>query len=315
MTNLETVALAQQRWRLTFGTLKESEFVRFRLVMVSSLAGAILEALALQIYGSYPVASAAVGYAGAAALAVGLVVRAQGFGRERAQAWVLALAVSQSLKSEMYRYRTSSGPYSDRLGANPEVTLLQRCDAMLAKVKSIEKYAVEPDLKTLSPLGPLDADAYLSERVNGEMSRFREYTDNLPKIENSWLKAEYFLAIAGVLSAAALTLTHNQTYAGWAVVLIAFSLASGVTAKADRYAVLNVGNQAVKDRLNNILAQWRANRSSLDELVERVEETVLKEGLAWIFEVDECFKDTVSSSPKPWSPELVLHSPGSRAGD
>src|SRR5438874_1341004 len=159
MTTLESVALDQRRWSSTALSLKDSNWARFQLMAALIVAGAILEAVALQTHASYPAVSQLAGYAGAAALALVLVVRTRGLQRERAQAWVMAAAAGQSLMSEMYRYRTSSHPYSDHFGKDPEATLLRRRDAIFEKVKLIEKYIVEPDPKPLSPLGPLDADA------------------------------------------------------------------------------------------------------------------------------------------------------------
>jgi Protein of unknown function (DUF4231)/SMODS and SLOG-associating 2TM effector domain 1 len=314
MTILETVALEQRRWGLTARHLKDSNFARFRLMVGLTLAGGILEALTLQIYTLHPTASQVSGYAGAAALAMMLVVRSRGLRAERVQAWVLALAASQSLKTEMYQYRTSTGPYSDNLCGNPEATLLERRDNILAKVRSIQKYAVEPSPKPMAPLGALDADAYVSERVNTEISTFRKFIEDLPKIQSSWLKLEYFLAVAGTLLAVVLTLTHNQAYGAWVVVITTLSLASGVSAKAERYATLIIGHRAMPDRLTGILEQWRTNRGTLDQLVEQIEAAVLAESQAWVIGTDRFLKESALPAAGELRPKLTLHSPVSRTG-
>lgn len=305
MTGLEIVALDQQRWGLTAGRLKTSNHERFSLMVKLTLAGAILQALALQIHTRYPTASEVAGYAAAVALGLVLVMRGRGLRAERVQAWVLAAAAAQSLKSEMYQYRTSAGPYSRQLGRNPEAKLLERRDEILEKVKPIQKYAVEPDPTTVARLGPLDADAYIAERVNTEISRFREFSDNLPKVQSAWLKQEYFLTIGGALLAAALTFTHSQAYGAWVIVITILSLASGVTAKAERYATLLVGYLAMPDRLTRILSRWQATQGPLEELVDQIEAAILSEGQAWVAGVDESIRDTTSDSPS----KLVLRSP------
>ena len=313
MTILETVAVDQRRWSATALGLKNSNWARFRLMVVLSLGGAILEALAVQIHTSYPGASQIAGYAGAVALALVLIVRAKGLRRERAEAWVLAAAASQSLKREMYRYRTSSGPYSDRLGGNPEATLLQRRDAIFEKVRSIQKYIMKSDSKPVAPLGPLDADAYIAERVNAEISRFRMFSKDLPKIQSTWLKLEYFLAGAAVLLAAVLALTHNQAYSAWVIVITFLSLAPGASTKSERYATLTVEYRTMPDRLTSILDQWRAHHGTLEQLVEQVEAAMLAEGQAWAVVADE-FQENITSLPaKGSAPEMELHSPASRA--
>jgi SMODS and SLOG-associating 2TM effector domain 1/Protein of unknown function (DUF4231) len=314
MTILETVALEQRRWGLTARHLKDSNFARFRLMVGLTLAGGILEALALQIYTLHPIASQISGYAGAAALALVLVVRTWGLRAERVQAWVLALAASQSLKTEMYQYRTSTGPYNEYICGNPEATLLERRNAILAKVRSIQKYAVKPSPKPMPPLGPLDADAYISERVNTEISTFRKFIEDLPKIQNSWLKLEYFLAGAGTLLAVVLALTHNQAYGAWVIVITTLSLASGVSAKAERYATLIIGHRAMPDRLTSILDQWRTNHGTLDQLVEQIEVAMLAESQAWVIGTDQFFKETALLPAEELRPRLTLHPPVSRTG-
>ena len=65
MTTLESVALDQRRWSSTALSLKDSNWARFRLMAALILAGAILEAVALQMHTSYPAVSQLAGYAGA----------------------------------------------------------------------------------------------------------------------------------------------------------------------------------------------------------------------------------------------------------
>jgi hypothetical protein len=314
MTTLETVALDQQRWSATAIKLKDSSWARYRLMVVLSLAGAILEALAVQIHTSYPVASQAAGYAGAVVLALVLVVRTKGLSRERSQGWVLAAAASQSLMREMYRYRTSSGPYADRFGGNPEATLLQRHDAIFETVRSIQQYVVEPDSKPPAALGPLDTDAYVAERVNAQIARFRKLFKLLSKLEITWLRLEYFLACAAALAALVLAYTHSQAYGAWVIVITFLSLALSASTKSERYATLTVELRTMPDRLTSILEQWQGHHGTLEQLVEQVEAALLAEGEAWVADVDEFLKDTASSPAKGSAPGRALHSPASRAG-
>lgn len=314
MTALETVALDQKRWGVASLRLKDSNWARFRLMAALSLVGAALEALALQIHTSYSAASQIAGYAGTVALILVLVARAKGLSRERAQAWVLAAAASQSIKSEMYRYRTSSGPYSNRRGGNPEATLLQRRDAIFEKVKSIQKYIVESDSKPVAPLGPLDADAYVEERVNGNIRMFQKYSKDLPEIQAEWLRMEYFLAGAAVLGAALLTFTHNQAYSAWVIIIIFLSVALGASTKLERYATLTVELRTMPGRLTGILERWRTNHGTLEQLVDEIEAAMLAEAESWVAVLDDFPADTTLLPAKESSPELALHSPASRAG-
>jgi hypothetical protein len=314
MTNLETVALDQERWWSTAVRLKTSAHISFTRIVQFSLAGAVMEALALQLHTGYPVASQVAGYAGAVALALVVLVRAQGLRTDRVEAWVLAAAASRSLKSEMYQYRTSSGAYADYLCRNPEATLLQRRDDILAKVKSIANYTIEPGRQERSPLGPLDAAGYISERVDHEIKAFQRAAKSLTGLQAAWLKGEYFLIILGALLAAAVTFAHYQSYAAWVIVIITLSLASGVTAKADRYASLLVSCRAMPDRLTSIVDRWRVNQGTLEQLVGQVEALLLAEAQAWVANPGEDLKDTALSAAADSSPEMLPHFPGSRIG-
>src|SRR5580692_3403290 len=158
MSTLETVALDQVRWESTANRLVYSIENARTLIAGLCVAAAILAAVAVQIHTSHPVASDVAGYAGAVAFALVGLVRTLALRRERVQAWVLAEAASQALRSEMCLYRTSSGPYGDRACGNPDATLVQRTNEILEKVRPIPKNLAEWNQKTVAPLGPMDAD-------------------------------------------------------------------------------------------------------------------------------------------------------------
>jgi hypothetical protein len=308
MTVLETVALDQRRWSETALSVKDSNWARYRLMAILVLAGAILEAVALQMHTSYPVVSQLAGYAGAAALALVLVVRTKGLQRERAQAWVFAAAAGASLLSEMYRYRTSSGPYSGRLGGNPEVTLLRRRDAIFEKVKLIEKYIVEPDPKPLPPLGPLDVDAYIAERVTRKVNIFRRNSKEFSELQTQWLGMEYVLASIAALAAVVLTSTHNQVYSAWVIIVAFLSLVLGASTKLERYATLIAELRTMPDRLTGILERWRANQGTLEDLVERIEAAMLAEAENWVAVLDEVpLEDLSLSGVSSLEPHDTVH--------
>lgn len=313
MTTLETVALDHDRWWATAMAAKYGNHARFTWMVELTLAAAVLETLALQLHTSYPVAAQIAGYAGVAALALVVVIRMRGLPRERVQAWVLAAAVAHALKSEMYQYRTSCGPYANGLDRDPDETLLQRRDVIVEKVSSIRKYLVEPEQKTAVQLGPLNAEDYISERINGEIKKFRQFTSNLNTIQCGWLRKENFLLIGGTLLAAILTFTHNQAYAAWIAVIAIMSIASGVTTKSERYATLLVEVQAMPVRLTSILDRWQANHGTLDQLVQQVEDVVLAQAQGWLLGTNE-FMYITSSPAGDAALEPALRFPASEIG-
>jgi len=312
MSALETVALDQERWESTANRLVYSLENARTLITGLCVAAAILAALTLQIHTSHPAASQVAGYAGAVAFALVVVVRTLALRRERVQAWVLAEAASQSLRSEICFYRTSSGPYSDRFGGNPEATLLRRSAEIIEKVRPIHKYLVESTPKTVAPLGPMDADAYISERVNCALNKHRTFGDHVVTAHRFWQRVEYILAIIGSLSAAALTFTHHLEYAAWVAVVTTLSVAIGADTLAERFAQLTIGCRAMPDRLTNIVGRWQANHVSVEQLVEQVETTLLSQEQAWVSGADEFWADANSSTGKDSAPKPVLHSSTSR---
>jgi hypothetical protein len=114
--------------------------------------------------------------------------------------------------------------------------------------------------------------------------------------------------------AAALTFTHHQPYAAWVIVIITLSLASGVTAMADRYAGLLVACRTMPDRLTSIIGRWRANQGTLEQLVGQVEAVLLAEAQAWVVNPDQDLKDAALSAVADTSPKMLPHFPGSRIG-
>jgi hypothetical protein len=312
MSSLETVALDQARWTLTADRLKLGlEKARERIIGLS-IMGALLAALTAQMHAAHPVAAEAAGYAAAMALALVVVIRAQGLSRQRVQAWVVAMAASQSLRSEMYLYRTSSGPYGDHIGGNPEATLSERRDEILEKTIPIQKYIVEQDAKIVVPLGRLDTDGYISERVNGAINEFRRGADHFVSAQAFWQKVEYILAIFGALLAVALTFTHNFGYGAWVGVVTTMCVAVGADTLAERYAELTVTFQAMPDRLNRMLGRWRTNHGTVNQLVEQVEATLLQECHAWVAGVEEFRTDFSSSAAKDLPSTRSLHSSAAR---
>lgn len=308
MTVLETVALDQRRWSATAISVKDSNWARYRLMAILVLAGAILEAVALQMHTSYPAVSQLAGYAGAAALALVLVIRTKGLQRERAQAWVFAAAAGASLMSEMYHYRTSSGPYSGRFEGNPEATLLRRRDAIFEKVKFIEKYIVEPDPKPLPLLGPLDVDAYIAERVTRKVNAFRRISKEFPELQTQWLRMEYVLASIAALAAVVLTFTHNQVYSAWVIIVAFLSLVLGASTKLERYATLIAEARTMPDRLTGILERWQANQGTLEDLVERIEAALLAEAENWVAVLDvDALEDVSLSRALSLEPHDTVH--------
>jgi hypothetical protein len=298
-TALATVVGDQKRWSSAAGSLKGSiEKARLAVLWLIVL-GAVLATSAAQIahvsqieeiktaHATHSGLAMALGYLGAAALAVAAVVRQWKLGHERIQAWVLCRSGSESLKREMYRYRTQTGPYAS---TNADLELLNRRDEILDKLKPYQKYTVDPQPGTSVP-DMLDATGYLDERITGLKGNLRFYGDR----SNEYTKrlkllngVQFSLAILGALLAAAVTLTGTQSYGAWVAVITTISGAMAAHALAQRYEQLTISYRATAQRLEGAVARWNAaGGNNLSDLVEGCENILIEENQGWIAGADQ----------------------------
>lgn len=297
---LETVVGDQKRWSNAAGVLKNSIEQARQLVLWLGVSGAVLETLAAQIAhvsqvgdiktgaGTHAGVAMAFGYLGAAALAVAAAIRQWKLGNERTQAWVLCRSGSESLKREMYRYRTQTGPYAS--AANRDVELLNRRDEILQKLTPYQQYTSDPQPATTVP-GALDAGGYLDERITGPKGNLKFYADrsNLYAKRLELLnRVQMWLAILGALIGVAVTLSHNQAYGAWVAVITTISGALGTHLLAQRYEQLTISYRAAAQRLEGATARWQAtNSNNLGDLVDGCESILLEENQGWIAGTDQ----------------------------
>jgi hypothetical protein len=297
-TALATIVEDQKRWSVAAGSLKSSiEKARLTVLLLIVLS-AILETLAAQIahvsqieeirtaHATHSGLALVLGYLGAAALAVAAVFRQWKLGHERVQAWVLCRSGAESLKHEMYCYRTQTGPYAS---TNADLELLNRRDEILDKLKPYQKYTVDP-VPTVNVPGMLDATGYLDERISGLKGNLKFFGDRANKYLNR-LKllngAQFLLAILGTLLAVAVTLTGTQSYGAWVAVITTISGAVAAHALAQRYEQLSISYRATAQRLEGAVARWSAAHGSLSDLVEGCEKILIEENQGWIAGADQ----------------------------
>ena len=298
---LETVIASQKRWSTTANSLKSSIERARRTVLWLAVLGAILETFAAQLAGvsqierigtskaAYVHLAMALGYLGAAALAVVAVVRQWKLGHDRIQAWVLSRAGSESLKREIYRYRTRSGPYA---AGNPDNELLNQHDKILENLQPYLKYITRSQPSTPGPVpGLLDVAGYLKERIEepkGNIGFFNDrsnlYSERLKLLNETQL----VLAILGALLGAAVTMTGTQTYGAWVAVLTTISGVLAAHALAQRYEQLTISYRAAAQRLQSAVGRWKAaDGGNPGDLVEVCENILLEENQGWIAGADQ----------------------------
>ena len=298
---LSTVVSDQKRWSSTAASLKSSIELARRAVLCLGVLGAVLETLAAQFahvsqieqiksaHAMHSGLAMTLGYLGAAALAIAAVVRQWKLGHERTQAWVLSRAGSESLKREIYRYRTRTGAYSPANTASADLELLNQRDEILKKLEPYQKYAVDIQPSSTLP-SLLDAAGYLDERVtapNGNVKFFYDRSNQYVKALNLLNAAQFMLAALGALLGVAVTLTGTQTYGAWVAVITTITGALAAHALAQRYEQLTISYRATGQRLEGAVARWQsAGSKNLGDLVEACESILRDENQSWITGAD-----------------------------
>ena len=291
---LSTVITDQKRWSTTANSLKSSIEQARRTVLWLAVLGAVLETLAAQlahvakpeqIKTSHSALAMALGYIGAAALAIIAVVRQWKLGHDRTQAWILCRSGSESLKREIYRYRTKTGPYA---AANADSELLDRREEILKKLEPYQKYALDPPQSIAVP-GFLDITGYLNERItgpNGNRKFFYERSSQYARRLKFLNGMQFSLAVLGALLGAAVTMTGIQTYGAWVAVITTIGGALSAHVLAQKYEQLTISYRAAAQRLDGAVARWN-NASNLGDLVEACEKILLEENQGWIAGADQ----------------------------
>jgi hypothetical protein len=298
---LATVIADQMRWSATAGSLRSSIELARRTVLWLAVLGAILATLAAQIAGvseiekiktshaTHSGLALALGFIGAAALAVVAVIRQWKLGHDRTQAWVLCRAGSESFKREIYRFRTGTGPYA---AGNANVELLNRRDEILDKLKPYQTYVIDSQPSTTVP-GSLNAAGYLDERISGPKGNVKFFNDRSSQyaIRLRLLHAaQFWLTVLGALLGAAVTVagTQSQRYGAWVAVITTISAALAAHALAQRYEQLTISYRAAAQSLESAVERWKAaGASNLNDLVEACENILLAENQGWIAGADQ----------------------------
>jgi hypothetical protein len=278
---LQTVARDQRRWSLTANSLKSQINWARGCVLILAVAGAILETLASQLHPTESYSPGKIiGYVGAVGLASIAVIRVQYLPQSRMQAWLVGRSISEALKRELYRYRTSTGPYR---AENRDQILIDRRDAIVEKARSLQAFAVEPSETGTLDLPPLDSDGYIQNRLDAQVKWYRERAATCSTRQSAFAAVQFILALAGAGIGAIAVSMRDRSPAAWVAVTTTMLSALGSYLLAQRFEQLIVTYRVTAERLESIRVRW----SSLDELVEQCESALAQENQSWMTSVDE----------------------------
>jgi hypothetical protein len=245
----------QARWSTTASVLKQNVGRARTLVLLLTVAGAVLVTLGGTVSGFDAATGKALGLAGAVALALAPVINKRSASGSSVGSWVRARSAAERLKTELYFYLTRTGLYGDSAGADRQ--LVQRRDALLADVDDLgpRSEQVTPVVKEPPPI--TDVASYIEHRVNDQIDRFYRPRVRALSTRLTWLRrAEYALTLTAAGLGAAASLTASKQPALWVPVVTTIATAVGTHIAAERYEALVVAYVATARKLSSLRDQW-----------------------------------------------------------
>jgi SLOG in TRPM, prokaryote/SMODS and SLOG-associating 2TM effector domain 1/Protein of unknown function (DUF4231) len=213
--------------------------------------------------------------------------------------WVLLRAAAESIKSELYRYRTRTTPYGDAATRNAELTgRVERTVEHLMQT-GVSSGPVDPYWGQMPPsmygasadddgIGELDADAYLKLRVGNQLDYYRDRTRGLNRRRGRL----QFLAIAAGGAGSILAAAGVEIWIGLTTAISAAAVAYVGDLRVDSTIVAY--NQAAS-RLEALRDRWTALAPELrpkafDRLVADAEDVLLTELGGWVEQMNESIR-------------------------
>lgn len=281
------LARQQRLWSLAAGSRKQ-RLQRWRSIALALVvAGAVLAALAAQVRGTSEGLARALGVVAAVAVAIVPVIRAKRVDLTATREWTRARAVSEALKSELYRYLAGVGDYAK---ADRDARLRSTGQDVLHEARDVAHVVVEVDVEPNPRIPPVsDAQSYAEERLVSQVDGF--YRPKAAAAARRLRRARAIEFIASVTAAALAALAAIEGFGGaTAWVSVATTVTAAVVAHiaAAHYEDEVVGYTATANRLDFLHDEWSLrtgggpDRDADSELVEQCEQAILAENKGWM---------------------------------
>lgn len=277
MTIQDIVADRQALFSATANFMKRSldraRFACFGLSIVGATLAAIAGGLQSDAYRSY------LAWPAAAMLAIGAFMALRLLSRDFVALYVKARLASEVLKREAFLYATSAPPYDDINNRNHEFAhVLDTVEKNADGVGFHEQKSAGPGS---CPRGPLDSNAYITSRLNGQIDFYRNTADRLSMPSRFLHGAEFVLTgAAAAITAIAATL-GKSSFDMAALTAVITTLAGTVLShlQASRYDDRIVIYRATAHRLAS-LEVTMPNASAAD-IAAAAEEIIATETNSW----------------------------------
>jgi hypothetical protein len=227
--------------------------------------------------------------------------------RAAGKRWVLLRAAAEAVKSEIYQYRTHTGPYravetsaGRVLGSNVLAKRLNALDAQLVQTEA-SSGPMEPEANSVPPdlpgeaddgISTLDAQHYIKLRVEDQLAYYRD-------------KVKCLNRLRGRLQLLSLTIGGAGTIVAAAGAEVWIALTTAVSAGLISYlSTLQVDNTIVQynqsaAQLASIRRDWLAieaeTAAAFEEVVTRAERALTSELSGWVQQMNTAIEANEAS--------------------
>lgn len=241
-------------------------------------------------------------------LAVPILVAALTAGANRFSAgnkWILLRASAESIKKEIYRYRTRTEIYSDRATKKTtrEIKLERKIEALSRKLMQTEVNvsAIKPYNGPIPPKGVsapgddglsfLTPERYMTYRLHDQLNYYRNKT---VRLENRLKRMQWIVYLAGAVGTALVAIGLEL----W--IALTTSIVTALTTYIEYQQVENTlmrYNQTATDLANvkswwvSLSAEEQADPRNIDKLVAQTETSIHSEHAAWVQEMQDAMAE------------------------
>jgi len=278
---VDSVWQHQSVWSLTADSLK-ARIDRLRLVMLGlGIASAALTTLGAEVSSFSEVGGKLLLLA--AGISVGLVpvVRAR-LGADAVSRWTRARAVSEELKSQVYRFLAGVEPFR---GPDPYAELATRSNGAQDEAADllVETAGVRPASREVPAVD--DVTSYVHVRLVPQIGWYRGRSGELAVRLARARRAELVLSVVGVVLAASAA-AFRLDLAAWVAVVTTMTAALSSHVAASRWEYQLVEYLRTAGELSRLHEEWAGgdttDQASADQLVDRCEHVLSVQNQGWM---------------------------------
>jgi hypothetical protein len=281
----QALAYAWEQYRVWAATSrqKKTEIFSWKLrVLVLTIVGAILGAVSSRLSGISDPGAWSIGIAGGVFVALATYLSREILSPDQERRWIRARSMAETLKAEIFLFRTTAAPYDV---ADPAPKLMERVQEHLANVEDMQSATLSADEQRQGlPEGPLSLQDYIRERLDDQVEHFywprvQQYDRLMKRWRNVNLALGALATVLGVL---------GKWTGTWVAVITTVTTAVAAYLYANRYQYLIISYQATARQLEFLKHQWvvdgapEQDQEKRNQFLQACEEAISIENNAWM---------------------------------